>query len=48
MVDGVGTTHYLCDQVGQLLSEAGPKNDDTVSYTCNNRLRASLDKNSGP
>ena len=42
MVDAVGTTHYGYDQVGQLLSEDGPWNDDTVSYSYNNRLRASL------
>jgi YD repeat-containing protein len=42
MVDGVGTTTYRYDAVGQLLSEDGPWVDDTVSYTYNNRLRSSL------
>jgi RHS repeat-associated protein len=42
MVDGVGTTTYGYDAVGQLLSEDGPWADDTVSYTYNNRLRGSL------
>ena len=42
MVDGVGTTTYGYDAVGQLLSEDGPWADDTVSYTYNNRLRSSL------
>ena len=42
MVDGVGTTTYGYDDVGQLLSEDGPWADDTVSYTYNNRLRASV------
>jgi RHS repeat-associated protein len=42
MVDGVGTTTYGYDAVGQLLSEDGPWADDTVSFTYNNRLRASV------
>ena len=42
MVDAVGTTAYGYDDVGQLLSEDGPWNDDTVSYTYNNRLRSTL------
>jgi RHS repeat-associated protein len=42
MVDGVGTTTYGYDAAGQLPSEDGPWADDTVSYTYNNRLRASL------
>ena len=42
MVDGVGTTAYGYDAVGQLLSEDGPWAADTVSYTNNNRLRSSL------
>jgi len=42
MVDGVGTTTYGYDAVGQLLSEDGPWADDTVSYSYNNRLRASV------
>jgi RHS repeat-associated protein len=42
MVDGVGTTTYGYDAAGQILSEDGPWPDDTVSYTYNNRLRASM------
>ena len=42
MVDAVGTTMYGYGAAGQLLSEDGPWADDTVSYTYNNRLRASL------
>ena len=42
MVDGVGTTRYGYDDVGQLLSEDGPWANDTVSYTYNNRLRSGL------
>src|ERR1035437_1789034 len=42
MVDAVGTTAYAYDAAGQLLSENGPWADDTVSYTYNNRLRASV------
>jgi YD repeat-containing protein len=42
MVDAVGTTHYAYDSVGQLLSEDGPWNDDTVSYSYANRRRTGL------
>ena len=42
MVDGVGTTAYGYDAVGQLLSEGGLWANDTVSYTYNNRLRTGL------
>jgi RHS repeat-associated protein len=42
MVDGVGTTVYSYDAVGQILSEDGPWASDTMSYTYNNRLRTSL------
>ena len=42
MVDGVGTTVYGYDGAGQLLSEAGPWANDTVSYTYANRLRTGL------
>jgi YD repeat-containing protein len=42
MVDGVGTTAYAYDQVGQLLSEGGLWPNDTVNYTYANRLRSSL------
>jgi RHS repeat-associated protein len=42
MVDGVGATTYSYDVAGQLLTEDGPWADDTVSYTYNNRLRASV------
>ena len=42
MVDGVGTTTYAYDAAGQPLTENGPWADDTVSYTYNNRLRASV------
>jgi YD repeat-containing protein len=42
MVDGVGTTLYGYDGVGQVLSEDGPWPNDTVNYTYANRLRASL------
>jgi len=41
MVDAVGATTYGYDAAGQILSEDGPWADDTVSYTYNNRLRAS-------
>src|ERR1051326_7995528 len=40
--DAVGTTHYTYDSVGQLLSEDGPWNDDTVSYSYANRRRTGL------
>ncbi len=42
MVDGVGSTVYSYDAVGQILSEDGSWADDTVSYVYTNRLRASL------
>jgi len=42
MVDGIGTTVYGYDAVGQLLSEDGPWPNDTVSYTYANQLRTSL------
>jgi RHS repeat-associated protein len=50
-VDGVGVTRYSYDAVGQLLSEDGPWDNDTVSYTYTNRLRTSLSlaqPNAGP
>ena len=40
--DAVGTTNYAYDSVGQLLSEDGPWNDDTVSYSYANRRRTGL------
>lgn len=42
MTDAVGTNRYTYTAVGQLLSEDGPWANDTLSYTYNNRLRASL------
>jgi hypothetical protein len=42
LVDGVGTTIYGYDAVGQLLSEDGPWVSDTVTYDYTNRLRTSL------
>ena len=42
MVDAVGTTRYAYDAVGQILSEDGPWDNDTVSYTYANRLRTGL------
>jgi RHS repeat-associated protein len=42
MVDGIGTTTYGHDQVGQLLSEGGLWPSDTVNYTYQNRLRSEL------
>jgi RHS repeat-associated protein len=42
MVDAVGTTTYGYDAAGQVLSEDGPWANDTVSYTYNSRLRASV------
>lgn len=42
LVDGVGTTRYAYDAVGQALSEDGPWNSDTVSYNYTNRLRWKL------
>jgi RHS repeat-associated protein len=42
MVDAIGTTRYSYDAAGQLLSEDGPWESDTVSYSYNNRLRTGL------
>jgi RHS repeat-associated protein len=42
MVDAVGTTVYGYDSVSELLSEADPWVNDTVSYTYANRLRTGL------
>jgi RHS repeat-associated protein len=42
MVDGIGSTAYAYDTVGQVLSEDGPWPNDTVSYSYANRLRTSL------
>jgi YD repeat-containing protein len=42
MIDGVGTTAYTYDQVGQLLSEGGLWPNDTVNYTNQNVLRMEL------
>jgi len=42
MVDGVGTTVYTYDQVGQLLTEVGPFSSDAMTNTYANRLRTSL------
>jgi RHS repeat-associated protein len=42
MVDAVGTTAFSYSQVGQLLSEAGPWANDTVSYTYAQWLRTTL------
>jgi hypothetical protein len=42
LVDGVGTTQYRFNSAGQPLSEGGLWPDDTVSYTYNNRLLASV------
>jgi YD repeat-containing protein len=42
MVDAVGTTRYPYDGVGQLLSEDGPWDNDTVNSTYANRLRTGL------
>jgi len=41
MVDGVGTTGYTYDGVGQLLSEDGPWNSDTVTFAYSSRLLSS-------
>lgn len=45
MVDGIGTTAYSYDQVGQLLSESGLWPSDTVSNIYQNRLRMELSLN---
>ncbi len=42
LVDGVGTTSYTYTDLGQLLTENGPWDDDTVTYAYTNRLRTSL------
>ena len=42
MVDGVGGTHYAYNAVGQILSENGPFDSDTVNYSYFNRLRTGL------
>jgi RHS repeat-associated protein len=42
MVDAAGTTRYTYDAAGQVLSEDGPWDNDTVSVTYNNRLRTAL------
>ena len=42
MVDAVGTTEFTYYTGGMLNSEDGPWSSDTVTYTYNNRLRASL------
>lgn len=39
MIDGVGNTKYGYDVVGQLLSEDGPWDQDTVNYSYQHRLR---------
>jgi len=50
MLDGVGTTVYSYANFGAVLSEDGPWEKDTVSFTYTNRLRAglSLAQFSGP
>src|SRR5437879_1744284 len=42
MVDAVGRAVYFYDAAGQLLSEDGQWDDDTVSYAYQNRLRTGL------
>ena len=42
MVDAVGTTKFDYTAAGQLLSEDGPWNDDTVSYSYTHRRRTLL------
>lgn len=42
MVDGVGTTVFTWDTVGEMTSETGPWANDIVSYTYANRLRTGL------
>src|SRR5258706_15133115 len=42
MIDAVGATHYGYNSVGQLLSEDGPWDNDTLTYAFNNRLRSNL------
>ena len=42
MLDGVGTTRYAYDGVGQITSDDGPWESDTVTYAYSYRLRTSL------
>jgi len=42
LIDAAGATGFSYDSVGQLLSEDGPWNADTVSYAYSSRLRTSL------
>jgi RHS repeat-associated protein len=42
MTDAVGTTIYRYNTSGELISEDGPWDNDTITYTYNNRLRSSL------
>ncbi len=42
MSDAVGNTYYTYTAAGQLQSEDGPWNNDTVTYAYNNRLRSSM------
>ena len=42
MVDAAGTTRFTYDTVGRVLSEDGPWENDTVSYTYQNRSRTGL------
>ena len=41
-VDALGTTRYTYDAAGQRLSEDGPFDNDTVTYSYSNRLRTGL------
>lgn len=43
MSDGVGTTTFTYTPAGQLASESGPWNADTVSYVYSDRLRVGMD-----
>jgi RHS repeat-associated protein len=42
MSDAVGNTYYTYSAAGQLQSEDGPWNNDTVTYAYNNRLRSGM------
>ena len=42
MVDAVGTTKFTYNTAGQLETEDGPWDDDTVTYSYQNRLRRAL------
>ena len=42
LTDGLGTSTFTYNSVGQLLSEGGLWSGDTVNYTYNNRLRSGL------